>query len=148
MRIGTVTYNLAQRRPSETALRALVQGAGAADVFIVAVQEHSDFLEAMRFRRASQYSANFAHILRGLSAALPSMHCVAAVEHGAQGLAVYQRMPSAQQIATTAINKASTGPWLTSSKGGIGVCLRVREGSATMSLAVVAAHLAAGMAAG
>ncbi|KAJ1945315.1 Type II inositol 1,4,5-trisphosphate 5-phosphatase [Linderina macrospora] len=147
MRIGTVTYNLAQRRPSETALRELVQGAGAAELFIVAVQEHSDFLEAMRCRSTPQYTDNFAHILSALDAALrSSARRIATVEHGAQGLAIYHQTSSRTDISLLSTNKVSTGPYLTSSKGGVGVLLRIHasDGEPT-TLAVVGAHLAAGM---
>ncbi|KAJ2059089.1 hypothetical protein GGI17_004613 [Coemansia sp. S146] len=137
-----VSFNLAQRKAP--LLSALAQASAAApfDVLAVAVQELAPFAEQMRRSHATRLSPAMRCVVAAFDSELAgAATCVAALEHGAVGLAVWVR-PSARPTQTPIYAKAALGPLALSSKAAVAVALRFGPSS---TVAFVSAHLPAGV---
>ncbi|KAJ2436776.1 hypothetical protein GGF42_008852, partial [Coemansia sp. RSA 2424] len=145
MLVAVVSFNLAQSRTPR--LAALAQAAAAApfDVLAVAVQELAPFAEQMRRSHATRLSPAMRRVVAAFDCELAAAAaCVAALEHGAVGLAVWVRPDSiiCAKASTDPIICAKTGlgPLGANSKAAVAVALRLGRST----VAFVSAHLPAG----
>ncbi|KAJ2864063.1 hypothetical protein GGH94_003197 [Coemansia aciculifera] len=141
---AVVSFNLAQRKAP--LLSALAQASAAApfDVLAVAVQELAPFAEQMRRSHATRLSPAMRCVVAAFDSELAgAATCVAALEHGAVGLAVWVR-PSACPAQPPIYAKTALGPLALSSKAAVAVALRFGP-SSTSTVAFVSAHLPAGI---
>ncbi|KAJ2329117.1 hypothetical protein GGI00_004020, partial [Coemansia sp. RSA 2681] len=161
MLVAVVSFNLAQSRTPR--LAALAQAAAAApfDVLAVAVQELAPFAEQMRRSHATRLSPAMRRVVAAFDCELAAAAaCVAALEHGAVGLAVWVRpasicakasadpvcaMASTDPVCAMASTdpvcaKAGLGPLGASSKAAVAAALRLGRST----VAFVSAHLPAG----
>ncbi|KAJ2085616.1 hypothetical protein GGI09_006842 [Coemansia sp. S100] len=141
MLVAVVSFNLAQRKDPLLSALAAASAAAPFDVLAVAVQELAPFAEQMRRSHATRLSPAMRRIVAAFDSELAgAAACVAALEHGAVGLAVWAR-PSACPAQPPIHAKTGLGPLALSSKAAVAVALRLGSSS---TVAFVSAHLPAG----